>query len=115
MAKQNLGRSCLIDQLPTPGGPWLIDKQLLRLSPWSPFYDPEKQKNSHALGWVKFPGLGFEFWEHDSLMSIGKMMGTPIHVAKDSDFGYFAIVPVDIDLADPIPTKVLVEVEDGDF
>ncbi|KAF6149293.1 hypothetical protein GIB67_026149 [Kingdonia uniflora] len=53
------------------GGPWIIGKQLLGLSPWSPFFDPEKQKNSHALVWVKFPGLGVEFWEVETLMSLG--------------------------------------------
>ncbi|KAF6138296.1 hypothetical protein GIB67_001446 [Kingdonia uniflora] len=98
------------------GGPWMIDKQLLRLSPWSPCFDLETQKSSHALCWVKFPGLGFEFWEVDSLMALGRTMGTPIHVNRThSDFGYFAKVLVDIDLAEPIPNKVLVEVEDGDF
>ncbi|KAF6157176.1 hypothetical protein GIB67_041637 [Kingdonia uniflora] len=98
------------------GGPWMIDKQLLRLSPWSPCFDSETQKNSHALCWVKFPGLGFEFWEVDSLMVLGRTMGTPIHVDRThSDFEYFAKVLVDIDLAEPIPNKVLVEVEDGDF
>ncbi|KAF6170740.1 hypothetical protein GIB67_015692 [Kingdonia uniflora] len=94
----------------------MIDKQLLRLSPWSPYFDPETQKNSHALYWVKFPRLGFEFWEVDSLIALGRTMGTPIHVDRtQSDFGYFAKVLVDIDLAEPIPNKVLVEVEDGDF
>ncbi|KAF6144303.1 hypothetical protein GIB67_024530 [Kingdonia uniflora] len=98
------------------GGPWMIDKQLLRLLPWIPCFDPEKQKNSHALCWVKFPGLGFEFWEVDSLMALGRTMGTSIHVdTTQNDFGYFAKVLVDIDLAEPIPTKMLVEVEDGDF
>ncbi|KAF6136987.1 hypothetical protein GIB67_030751 [Kingdonia uniflora] len=31
------------------------------------------------------------------------------------EFGYFAKLLIDIDLADPIPSKILVEVEDGDF
>ncbi|KAF6165223.1 hypothetical protein GIB67_030405 [Kingdonia uniflora] len=49
-------------------------------------------------------------------MALGRTMGTPIHVDRtQSDFGYFAKVLVDIDLAEPIPNKVLVEVEDGDF
>ncbi|KAF6171542.1 hypothetical protein GIB67_018066 [Kingdonia uniflora] len=52
----------------------------------------------------------------DSLMAFGRTMGTPIHVDRtQSDFGYFAKVLVDIDLAEPIPNKVLVEVEDEDF
>ncbi|KAF6160146.1 hypothetical protein GIB67_016582 [Kingdonia uniflora] len=100
------------------GGPWVIGKQLLRLSPWSPFFDPEKQKNTHALVWVKFPGLGVEFWEVDTLMALGRTLGTPIqinHSFATMDFRYFAKVLVDIDLAEPIPSKIVVEVEDGDF
>ncbi|KAF6146644.1 hypothetical protein GIB67_008930 [Kingdonia uniflora] len=158
MAKEKLGRSCSLEQLPTParaqaialwqpkgtcrlipvgkgyitifldneedrnkiwsGGPWVIGKQLLRLSPWSPFFDPEKQRNTHALVWVKFPGLGVEFWEVDTLMVLGRTLGTPIQVDHSSttiEFGYFAKVLVEVDLADPIPKKILVEVEGGDF
>ncbi|KAF6171543.1 hypothetical protein GIB67_018067 [Kingdonia uniflora] len=49
-------------------------------------------------------------------LALGRTMGTPIHIDRtQSDFGYFAKVLVDIDLAEPIPNKVLVEVEDGDF
>ncbi|KAF6134912.1 hypothetical protein GIB67_002313 [Kingdonia uniflora] len=62
------------------GGPWIIGKQLLRLSPWSPFFDPEKQKNSHALVWVKFSGLGVELWEVETLMSLGRTLVTPIQI-----------------------------------
>ncbi|KAF6139052.1 hypothetical protein GIB67_010778 [Kingdonia uniflora] len=100
------------------GGPWVIGKQLPRLSPWSPFFDPEKQKNTHTLVWVKFPGLGVEFWEVDTLMALRRTLGTPIQIDRSSetmDFGYFAKVLVDIDLAEPIPSKIMVEVEDGDF
>ncbi|KAF6156454.1 hypothetical protein GIB67_001497 [Kingdonia uniflora] len=96
------------------GGPWVIGKQLLRLSPWSPFFDPEKQQNTHALVWVKFPGLGVEFWEVDTLMVIGRTLGTPIQVDQSSttmEFGYFAKVLVDIDLAEPTPDKILVDSE----
>ncbi|KAF6173723.1 hypothetical protein GIB67_042891 [Kingdonia uniflora] len=69
--------------------------------------------------WVKFPGLGLEFWEEETLMSLGKMIGTPINADQASsplDFGYFGGVLVDIDLSSLIPSKVLVEVEnDVDF
>ncbi|KAF6150097.1 hypothetical protein GIB67_038156 [Kingdonia uniflora] len=100
------------------GGPWVIGKQLLRFSPWSPFFDPEKQRNTHALVWVKFPGLGVEFWEVDTLMAIGRTLGMAIQVDQSSttmEFDYFAKVLVDADLAEPTPNKILVEVEGGDF
>ncbi|KAF6150601.1 hypothetical protein GIB67_022213 [Kingdonia uniflora] len=37
------------------------------------------------------------------------------HSSTTMEFGYFAKVLVDVDLADPIPNKILVEVESGDF
>ncbi|KAF6150995.1 hypothetical protein GIB67_016473, partial [Kingdonia uniflora] len=100
------------------GEPWVIGNQLLRLLPWSPFFDPEKRNNSHALVWVKFLGLGVEFWEVDTLMALARTLGTPIQIDHSSvmmDFGYFAKVLVNIDLADPIPSKIMMEVEGGDF
>ncbi|KAF6133894.1 hypothetical protein GIB67_040658 [Kingdonia uniflora] len=72
------------------GGPWVIGKQLLRFLPWSPFFDPEKHKNSHALVRVKFLGLGVEFWEVETLMSLGRTLSTPIqidHSSSTMDFG----------------------------
>ncbi|KAF6151738.1 hypothetical protein GIB67_002021 [Kingdonia uniflora] len=75
------------------------------------FLDNEEDRNNIWMG-----GLGFEFWEVDSLVALGRTMGTPIHVDRtQNDFGYFAKVLVDIDLTEPIPNKVLVELEDGDF
>ncbi|KAF6168009.1 hypothetical protein GIB67_020118 [Kingdonia uniflora] len=100
------------------GGPWVIGKQLLRLSPWSPFFDLEKKQNTHALVWVNFLGLGVEFWEADTLMAPGRTLGTPIqvdHSSTTTEFGYFAKVLVDVDPAELVPSKFLVEVEDGDF
>ncbi|KAF6167558.1 hypothetical protein GIB67_031759 [Kingdonia uniflora] len=122
MAKESEGRRCSLEQLPTPGR--RVDFSSIKepmdptKGPWSPFFDPEKQKNSHALVWVKFPGLGVEFWEVEALMSLGRTLGTPIqidHSSSTMDFGYFAKVPVDIDLAVPVPNKILVEVDEGDF
>ncbi|KAF6164930.1 hypothetical protein GIB67_014161 [Kingdonia uniflora] len=71
-------------------GPWVIGKQLLRLSPWSPFFDPEMQKNSDAFVWVKFLGLGVKFWEVKTLMSLGRTLV-------------------------PVPKKIMVDVDEGDF
>ncbi|KAF6168276.1 hypothetical protein GIB67_014511 [Kingdonia uniflora] len=60
------------------GGPWHIDGQLLRVNIWTPDFDINKQKNTHAMVWVKFLGLGTEYWEEDVLMSIARTVGNPI-------------------------------------
>ncbi|KAF6174509.1 hypothetical protein GIB67_004703 [Kingdonia uniflora] len=61
---------------------------------------------------------GVEFWEVEPLMSLGRSLGTPIqidHSSSTMDFCYIVKVLVDIDLAAPIPNKIMVEVNDGDF
>ncbi|KAF6172377.1 hypothetical protein GIB67_022600 [Kingdonia uniflora] len=51
-------------------------------------------------------------------MSVGRTLGTPIltdHSSLTMDFGYFIKDLVDIDLAVPVPNKILVEVDEGNF
>ncbi|KAF6169262.1 hypothetical protein GIB67_013692 [Kingdonia uniflora] len=167
MAKEQEGRSCSFEQLPTPGrrGDFpsikvpieahkrglnrnrfnLVCRLDLQKTPilevrskaidlWKPkeiyrlipvgkgyitiFLDNEEDRNKIWSGGVKFLGLGVEFWEVDTLMALGRTLGTPIQIDQSSitmDFGYFAKVLIDIDLAEPIPSKILVEVEGGDF
>ncbi|KAF5195064.1 zinc ion binding / nucleic acid binding protein, partial [Thalictrum thalictroides] len=118
-----LGRGYLIFKLETQqdldklwfGGPWFIKKQLLRFSKWTPNFSVDKQKNTMAAVWVKFPGLSMEYWEVDILMAMGRTIGSPMHVDRNTierDMGYYASVLVDVDLSEPIPNKILVEVED---
>ncbi|KAF5206357.1 hypothetical protein FRX31_004056 [Thalictrum thalictroides] len=56
----------------TAGGSCNFDEIPLRLSPWTTNFIPETQKQSHALVWIKLPGLGQEFWDPETLMSIAR-------------------------------------------
>ncbi|KAF6138145.1 hypothetical protein GIB67_033559 [Kingdonia uniflora] len=99
---------------------WLLGHQKLvtLIITLESFLRSRKQKNTYALVWVKFPGLGVEFWEVDTLMALGRTLGTPIQIDHSSiivDFGYFTKVLIDIDLAEPILSKILVEVDGGDL
>ncbi|KAF5192562.1 hypothetical protein FRX31_017848 [Thalictrum thalictroides] len=99
------------------GGPWRFDGQVLRLQKWTPDFNPELQRQSNALVWVKFPNLKQQYWEYESLMTIGRTLGAPMGVDRhtlDRHYGYFASVLIDMDLSKSIPDKVLVEVEDGE-
>ncbi|KAF6142721.1 hypothetical protein GIB67_018432 [Kingdonia uniflora] len=135
MAKENSGRSCSLEQLPT------LEARVHAIALWKPkgtcrlilvgkgyitiFLDNEEDRNKiwsatkHTRpSMVKFPRLGVEFWEFDTLMTIGRTLGTPIQVDQSSttmEFGYFAKVLVDVNLAEPTPNKILVEVEGADF
>ncbi|KAF6136500.1 hypothetical protein GIB67_035059 [Kingdonia uniflora] len=100
------------------GGPWIIDGQWLRLCQWSPNFNPSIQKNYCALVWVRFPGMGMEYWEEDFLISIARTMGRPVNVDASTlqgNSGFYVSVLVEVDLAKSIPQKVLIEGEDSDF
>ncbi|KAF5194594.1 zinc ion binding / nucleic acid binding protein [Thalictrum thalictroides] len=91
---------------------WLFDKQVLRLSKWSPNFSIDRQVQSHAAVWVKFPGLSLEYWEVKNLLAMGKALGRPLHVDETTakrEMGYYASVYVDIDLSQHIPDKIWVE------
>ncbi|KAF5187172.1 Ribonuclease h domain, partial [Thalictrum thalictroides] len=98
------------------GGPWKFGTQTLRLTKWDPEFDPDEQRSSQAMVWVKFPKLKQQFWDYEILMSMGKTLGAPIGIDKhtaDREYGFFASILVEIDLAKPIPPQILVEVDGG--
>ncbi|KAF6167795.1 hypothetical protein GIB67_027573 [Kingdonia uniflora] len=139
MAKENAGRSCSLEQLPIPGRrgdfpsikvPIESHKRGLYRNRFNLVCRLHLQKvtmmeaRDQAIAlWIPIGGcrlipVGVEFWEMETLMSLGRTLGTPIqidHSSSTMDFGYFAKVLVDIDLAAPIPNKILVEVDDDDF
>ncbi|KAF6173083.1 hypothetical protein GIB67_041218 [Kingdonia uniflora] len=100
------------------GGPWHIEGQLLRVSIWTPDFDINKQKNTRAMVWVKFLGLGIKYWEEDVLMSMARTVGDPIQVDRSTlcrNTGFYASVLEDVDFSKPIPNKIMVEREGFEF
>ncbi|KAF9598223.1 hypothetical protein IFM89_025924 [Coptis chinensis] len=93
-------------------GPWIFDKQVLRLVKWTPNFSTEKEIQSHAAVWVRFSGLSLEYWEIRNLLALGRALGRPIHVDETTakrELGYYASVYVDLDLSKPVPDKIWVE------
>ncbi|KAF6146689.1 hypothetical protein GIB67_008975 [Kingdonia uniflora] len=100
------------------GGPWHIEGQLLRVTIWTPEFDINKQKNTHAMVWVKFPGLGTEYWEEDVLMSMARAVQNPVQVDSSTlcrNTRFYTSVLVDVDFSKPDPTKIMVEREGFEF
>ncbi|KAF9606496.1 hypothetical protein IFM89_025771 [Coptis chinensis] len=98
------------------GGPWRFGDQILRLSKWTPDFDPAIQHSSTAFVWIKFPKLGQQYWDYEILMSMGRALGSPVGVDKHTlnrDFGFYALVLIEIDLAKLIPQQFEVEEEEG--
>ncbi|KAF6136022.1 hypothetical protein GIB67_006914 [Kingdonia uniflora] len=82
---------------------------LIRLQPWTPNFNSETPKQTNALVWVRFVELSVEYWNIETLMSMGKTLGTPVDVdnaTRNLEYGFFVSVLVDIDMTNPIPEKL---------
>ncbi|KAF6146896.1 hypothetical protein GIB67_018549 [Kingdonia uniflora] len=76
------------------------------------------KKNTHATVWVKFPGLGTEYWEEDVLMSIARTVDNPVQVDNSTlcrNTGFYAAVLVDVDFLKPILSKNMIERKGFEF
>ncbi|KAF9624336.1 hypothetical protein IFM89_009619 [Coptis chinensis] len=65
-------------------GAWDFDKSPMRISQWTPNFCPDSQRQSHALMWFRFPGLGQEFWEPETFMSIARGIGYPMQIDENT-------------------------------
>lgn len=63
---------------------------------------------------VRLYGLSQDYWHPQHLMEIARGVGTPLQLdkaTKEREFGYFARVLVDVDLAGNLPSSLMVERE----
>ncbi|CAL0321590.1 unnamed protein product [Lupinus luteus] len=95
-------------------GSWSLKPGFLRLSLWTPDFNPSLKKQSHSQCWIRIMGLSLEYWSAKILFSIAGGLGTPISLDEATttrSFGHFARVLVDIDLKSNLPNQILVERE----
>ncbi|XP_019434368.1 PREDICTED: uncharacterized protein LOC109341034 [Lupinus angustifolius] len=95
-------------------GSWSLKPGFLRLSLWSPDFNPSLQKVSHSQCWVRIFGLPLEYWSPKILFSIAGGLGVPISLdeaTSNRSFGHFARILVDVDLKGTLPSQILVERE----
>ncbi|XP_019435165.1 PREDICTED: uncharacterized protein LOC109341678 [Lupinus angustifolius] len=95
-------------------GSWSLKPGFLRLSLWTPDFNPNLQKMSHSQCWVRILGLPLEYWSARILFSIAGGLGTPISLDEATtsrSFGHFSRILVDIDLKGSLPNQILVERE----
>ena len=75
---------------------------MLRLQQWSPGFDLFKQKISITQLWTRFHRLPWELWDPQLLCDIASKIGTLVRidcVTLDKDFGHYARVLIEVDLA----------------
>ncbi|KAM2923719.1 hypothetical protein COP2_039916 [Malus domestica] len=101
------------------GGTCTLATGLFRLSKWTPDFKPgDVLPQTHAQVWIKIFGLSQEYWHPRHLMEIARGVGTPLQLdsaTRERQYGYYARILVDVNLADDLPTSLMVERESHGF
>lgn len=93
-------------------GSWSLDQGLLRLFQWSPDFNPAKVKQTNTQCWVRILGLPQEYWRPKIIFAIARGIGVPLSLddaTSNRVLGHFARVLVDVDLAQPLRDRIMVE------
>ncbi|KAK7300855.1 hypothetical protein RJT34_11706 [Clitoria ternatea] len=61
-------------------GPWLIFDHYLSVMHWHPDFMASQAKIDKTLVWIRFPGLGLEFYNESVLLTLASAVGTPYKV-----------------------------------
>ncbi|XP_024163836.1 uncharacterized protein LOC112170762 [Rosa chinensis] len=97
------------------GGTCTLPDGIFRLTQWKPDFVPgDTFPQTHAQIWVRIYGLSQDYWHQQHLMEIARGVGTPLQIDKatrERQFGYFARVLIDVDLAGDLPPTLMVERE----
>lgn len=82
-------------------GSWQLKPGILRLSSWSPDFNPNIQKLTHAQCWVQNLGLSQEYCRPKIIFAIGGGLDVPIALDEATSkrtLGHFVPVMNDVDL-----------------
>ncbi|GMY19594.1 hypothetical protein FCV25MIE_14833 [Fagus crenata] len=91
------------------GGPWFINQQFLTIRRWSPGFRPSEARISTTAVWARLPELPIELYDMSILRRIGNQLGHLLKVdarTMDNERGRFARLCVQIDLEQPLTSKV---------
>ncbi|XP_057443792.1 uncharacterized protein LOC130735941 [Lotus japonicus] len=89
----------------TSEAPWLIYDHYLAVKPWTPDFVAANSTINTIVVWIRIPGLGFQFYGKNILMTLASAVGTPIKVDLNTTYmhrGKFARICVEIDLNKPV-------------
>lgn len=90
------------------GGPWMVFDHCFAIRSWEPDFAPAEVKINKTLVWIRFPGLGMEYYDESVLLDLAIVVGAPVKVdirTIDASRGKFARVCVELDLDKPVVGK----------
>lgn len=92
-------------------GPWKLFDNYVVPQHWRPDFIPMAAKIKKMAVWVRLPGLPVEYFMDNIIKLILQRVGTPLKLDKNmagAKRGHFAHVAVEIDLAKPLVSKVMI-------
>lgn len=103
------------------GGPYFFNSAGLFLREWVARFNPDKEDLSYAPVWIRLYSLPWEYWEEESLKSIGSVLGDFVKVAEETktvrytSYASYARICVYMDLKQPLPDTVRLYHQDQDW
>ncbi|GLT29389.1 hypothetical protein SLA2020_042610 [Shorea laevis] len=96
------------------GGPYKLFDHYLAVQPWEPRFHPTRAKAPKTAVWVKLHGVPIACFYEAICLYLGSKIGKPIKVDPATLLatrGKFARVCVEVDLNQPLPSSVDLDLE----
>lgn len=68
-------------------GPWFIGQHFLAIRQWELDFKASRATLSSAVAWIRSPKLPIEYYNHDILLKIGKVVGPVLHIDSNTIMG----------------------------
>ncbi|CAN0908429.1 hypothetical protein LINGRAHAP2_LOCUS25280 [Linum grandiflorum] len=94
------------------GGPWMILDHYLVVHSWDPSFRITPDLPPKMVVWVRFPKLPYQYYQRDIFVGLGNLIGRFIRIDTPtlrSARGKFARIAVEINVAEPVATGVLLD------
>lgn len=91
---------------------------IFRVNSWTPDFNMDCQKQSMPQVCVRIYGLPLEYRKPQKLFNVASGVGAPRKIDPKIlflDIDIFAKILVEVDLSNPLPDRILVTKEKGDF
>ncbi|XP_019228165.1 PREDICTED: uncharacterized protein LOC109209362 [Nicotiana attenuata] len=98
-----------------PHGPYTVNNRPMILKEWDPSFQIKNKSMRIVPLWVNFPGLPIQCWTEENLGRIASLPGKPIctdRLIAECERISFARVLVEMDITQPLPDEVHIEIPD---
>lgn len=97
------------------GGPYFYAASSLYMRPWMMNFVPEWETFTSVPVWVRLYSLPLDYWQTESLVSIGNKLGRFVKASEATRWGKYTSYErncVEMDLSGALPDEVILEVFD---